>query len=190
MLSTSDLKKGLIIEFQGAPHVVDTVSVSSPTARGGNTITRVRLRNLKTRQKTDQSFRGSEMFPEPHVERRPCQLLYEQQGMYHFMDAESYEQFALLREDLEWEAKFLKDDLEGILAMRCDDELIGLELPTSVALEITDTPPSIKGASATARTKSATLESGHVIRVPEHISQGEMVNVDTRTGDFLGRTQS
>ncbi|MDA1194790.1 MAG: elongation factor P [Planctomycetota bacterium] len=188
MLSTNDLKKGVIIEYEGAPCAVETVKVSSPTARGGNTITRVRLRNLKTRQKLDVSFRGGESFAEPDYEKRPVQLLYVEQDMYHFMDAENFEQFALHEGDLEWEKGFLKDDLEGIIAFRCDGEILGLELPNSVSLQITDTPPAIKGASVNQRTKPATLQTGLVIKVPEHIDNGEWVNVDSRTGEFLGRS--
>lgn len=187
MLSPSDLKRGVIIEYEGAPCSVETVKVSSPTARGGNTITRVRLRNLRTKQKLDVSFRGSESFPEAAFEKRACQLLYREQDMFHFMDQATYEQFAIHAGDLEWELLFLKDEQEGLKALWADEELLGIELPTSVALTITDTPPAIKGASATARTKRATLETGHVINVPEHIAQGETVNVDTRSGDFLGR---
>lgn len=187
MLSTNDLKRGAVIEYEGAPCAVESVSVSSPTARGGNTITRVRLRNLRTKQKLDVSFRGGETFPEPDFEKRPCQLLYVEKGMYHFMDAESYEQFGIHEDDLEWERSFLKDDTEGLVAIRCDEELLGIELPNSVALQITETTPAIKGASVNARTKPATLETGYVIRVPEHIGEGEIVSVDTRTGEFLGR---
>ncbi len=187
MLSTNDLKKGVIIEYDGAPCAVETVSVSSPTARGGNTITRVRLRNLRTKQKLDVSFRGGETFAEADFEKRPVQLLYTEKGTYHFMDQENYEQFGIHEDDLEWERGFLKDELEGILALRADEELLGIELPNTVALTITDTTPAIKGASVNKRTKPATLESGLTIQVPEHIDSGELVNVDTRTGDFLGR---
>ena len=187
MLSPSDLKRGVIIDYDGAPCSVESVKVSSPTARGGNTITRVRLRNLRTKQKLDVSFRGNESFAEPAFEKRPCQLLYREQDMFHFMDQSNYEQFAIHEGELEWELNFLKDELEGLRALWADEELLGIELPTSVALTITETPPAIKGASATARTKRATLETGHVINIPEHIAEGETVNVDTRTGDFLGR---
>jgi elongation factor P len=187
MLSTSELKPGAIIEYEGAPYVVETLTVSAPTARGGNTITRVRLRNLRTKMKRDCSFRGSETFQEPAYERRSCQLLYSDTDAYHFMDQQNFEQFSLQRSDLEWEGKFLRDEIEGLFALRCDDELLGLELPSTVTLQITDTSPGIKGASATSRNKPATLETGHVIKVPEHIESGETVKVDTRTGEFLGR---
>lgn len=187
MLSPSDLKRGVIIVHDGAPCSVESVKVSSPTARGGNTITRVRLRNLRTKQKLDVSFRGNETFPEPDFERRSVQVLYREADMWHFMDQQDYEQFAVHTDDLEWESNFLTEELEGIMALRSDGELLGIELPTSVVLLITETQPAIKGASATARTKPATVETGHVIRVPEHIAEGERAKVDTRTGEFLGR---
>ncbi len=187
MLSVSDLKKGLVIDYDGAPCSIQSVKSTSPSARGGNTITHVRLRNLRTRQKIDVSFRGSESFAESDFEKRPCQLLYTEKGNYHFMDAENYEQFAIHEDDLEWEKGFLVDEIEGVRALRSDEELLGIELPNSVALKITDTTPAIKGASVNARTKPATLETGFTVRVPEHIGDGETINVDTRTGEFLGR---
>lgn len=187
MYSTSDLKRGLIVELDGQPHVVETVSVSTPSARGASTIHKVRLRNLKTKQKVDRSFRGGDTFGVPDVERRKVQFLYRDPGAFHFMDTETYEQFALPVAELEWEANFLVDDMEGITAIYHDDNPIALELPNTVALKITETNPAVKGNSATGRTKPATLETGHVVQVPEHISQDTLVSVDTRTGEFVGR---
>ena len=166
---------------------MESVQVSAPTARGASTITRVRLRNLKTRLKTDRSFRGSETFPVPDFERRPCQLLYEQHGTYHFMDQESYEQFQLPKEALQWESNFLHDGLEGLIAWHSAGEILGLELPPNVVLEVTDTPPAIKGASQSARTKPATLSTGYVVQVPEHVTNGDRLKIDTTEGGFLGR---
>ncbi len=190
MYAISDLKKGLIIDFEGAPHLVETIKTTSPSARGASTITKVRLRNLKTKQKTDQSFRGSEVFGEADFERRACQLLYEQQGTYHFMDAEDFEQFTLEKDDLEWESNFLLDEMEGIVVLKTGEEILGLEVPQQVVLEVKETPPAIKGATAAARTKPATLETGFTVQVPEHISEGDRLTIDTRTGAFLGRAQS
>lgn len=190
MFSTSDLKRGLIVEWEDAPHVVESVHVSTPSARGANTIHKVRLRNLKTKQKRDASFRGGDTFGEPDFEKRPCQLLYKDAQGYHFMDQQSFEQFSFQAADLEWETKFLKDEQDDILALVYNGEVIGLELPTTVTLRIVETPPSMKGASATARSKPATLETGHVVNVPEYIEPGEMLTVDTRTGESLGRAQA
>lgn len=189
MYSVSDLKRGLVIDLDNAPHIVENVQSSSPTARGGNTITRVRMRNLRTKQKVDKSFRGSETFPIPDVERRPVDFLYEDPQGHHFMDNENYEQFALAKDDLAWELNFLTDGLQEIKAIFYNGAPMALELPTTVTLEITETAPGVKGNSATGRTKPATLETGHVVQLPEHIEQGTRVNVDTRTGEFLGRAK-
>ncbi len=189
MYTTSDIKKGLILEYDDAPCMVESVQVSTPSARGASTIFKVRLRNLKSGQKLDKSFRGGDTFKVPDFSRAPCQYLYRDQESFHFMNEETFDQFSFTQKSIEWEAQFLKDELEGIACLIYNDEVIGLQMPPTVSLEITETPPSIKGASATARTKPATLESGFIVQVPEHISQGDVVNVDTRTGDFLGRAQ-
>lgn len=189
MYTVSDLKRGLIVDLDGAPHVVDSVKVSSPSARGGNTIHRVRLRELKTKQVVDKSFRGNETFGVPDVEKRPVQFLYEDPSGIHFMDQEQYDQFAMTREDLEWEMNFLVDGIEGVRALYYNGSPIGLELPNTVTLEVTETTPGVKGNSATGRTKAATLQTGHIVQMPEHIDQGTRVSVDTRTGEFLGRAK-
>jgi elongation factor P len=187
MYSTSDLKRGLILELDGEPCVVESVQTSSPSARGASTIHKCRLRNLKTRQKIDRSFRGGETFGVPDVDRRKVQFLYRDPESFHFMDQESYEQFSLPIAELEWEANFLVEEMEDISALYYNGHPLALELPNNVALEITETNPAVKGNSATGRTKPATLQTGHVIQVPEHIDPGTLVSVDTRTGEFLGR---
>lgn len=189
MYDTSDLKRGLILELDGAPHLVENVQISAPSARGASTIHKCRLRNLKTKQKVDRSFRGGETFAIPDVDRRPVQYLYDDPQAFHFMDKESYEQFGLDRGDLEWEANFLVEDIDGLSAFFYNGAPIALELPNNVPLAITETAPGVKGNSATGRTKPATLETGLVIQVPEHIDQGVKISVDTRTGDFLGRVK-
>jgi elongation factor P len=187
MYSTSDLKRGLILELDGDPQVVESMQVSSPSARGASTIFKVRLRNLRTRQKADKSFRGGETFGVPDVDRRRVQFLYRDPDSYHFMDSESYEQFPLSVEQLEWEAKFLVEEMEDITALYHNGHALALELPQSVVLKITETSPAVKGNSATGRTKPATLETGHVVQVPEHISVDTLVNVNTATGEFMSR---
>ena len=189
MYTTSDLKRGLILEIDGEPHAVEATQTSSPTARGGNTIHRVKMRNLKTTQRVEKSFRGGDTFKEADVDKRSVQYLYSDPSGYHFMDNESYEQFALSAEDLGDDANYLIEGLEGMRAIYFNESPIGLELPNTVVLEITETNPGVKGNSATGRTKPATLETGFTIQVPEHIDNGVRVSVDTRTGDFLGRSK-
>lgn len=189
MYTTSDLKKGLIIDFDGAPHVVEATQTSSPSARGGNTMHRVKMRNLKSGQRVDKSFRGGETFAVPDVDRKPVQFLYADNTAFHFMDGDSFEQFELQKGEVEWERNFLIEGIEGVRAIFYNGAPIALELPNQVALTITETAPGVKGNSATGRTKAATLETGLVVQIPEHVEQGVRALVDTRTGEFLGRAK-
>jgi elongation factor P len=187
MLSPSDLKKGTIAEIDGAACRVEKIEIQSPKSRGSSTIYKIRARNLKTKQKVDKNFRGGDTIAEPNFEKRSVQYLYKDTGHAHFMDTESYNQHPISLDTLENELKYLVDNMEGITALVVDEEIIGIELPLVVELKITECDPAVKGNSATARQKGATVESGHVINVPEHISAGEVVRVDTTTGKFVSR---
>ena len=189
MYATNELKKGIIIDFEGGPHIIESTQSASGAARAGSTMYRVRLRNLKTGQRIDKSFRSNETFQPADVERRPVQYLYDEPGMCYFMDSESFEQFPLAHADLEWERQFLVDGIEDLRAMFYNGSPIAIELPASIALTITETTPGVKGNSATSRNKPATLETGYTLQVPEHLEQGTKVSIDTRTGDFLGRAK-
>lgn len=187
MYSTSDLKPGLILEFEGEPHAVETTHASSPSARGASTIHRVKMRNLKTKQRIERTFRGGDTFGVPNVDKKPIQFLYADTEHCHFMDQEDFEQFALDLPSMEWEMKFLVDGIEGLRVLLHDEAPVAIELPNSVTLEIEDTAPAVKGGASSGRTKPATLSTGHVIQVPEHVAPGTPVTVDTRTGEFTGR---
>ena len=150
----------------------------------------MRVRNLKTGQRIDKHFRAGEMFPPADVEKRPVQFLYDEAEVTHFMDSETFEQFALSHKDIEWEHNFLVEGLESIRALFYNGSPIAIELPATVVLLITETAPGVKGNSATSRNKPATLQTGYVIQVPEHIEEGTRINVDTRTGECLGRAKS
>lgn len=189
MYSTSDLKRGLILELDDAPHLVEAVQTSSPTARGASTIHKVKMRNLKTKQRVERSFRGGETFAVPDVQYRSVDLLYEDPQAVHFMDTDTFEQLAIDRSDLEWESRFLHDGMRGIRVIQYNETPIAIELPHTIALEITETTPAVKGSSSLGLTKAATLSTGHVVQVPEHIEQNTMVLVDTRTGEFSGRSK-
>lgn len=190
MYSSSELKKGVIIEFEGGPHIVETTQAASGGGRAGSMIYRVRIRNLKTGQRIDKNFRANENFSPADVDKRGVQFLYDEAEVTHFMESESYEQFALRRSDIEWEHNFLVEGLEDMRALFYQDTPIALELPPTVTLTITETAPGVKGNSATSRTKPAKLETGYEVQVPEHIEEGTRVNVDTRSGEFLGRAKS
>ncbi|MCZ6792435.1 MAG: elongation factor P [Planctomycetota bacterium] len=187
MLSPGELKRGRIIDIDGEPCVVESITVQTPSSRGSTTIWKVRGRNLKTKQKVDKAFRSGDTIGEPNFEKRAVQFLYRDTSGFHFMDLQDYDQFALSEKELESESAFLVESLEGLRALVLDEEVIGIELPLAVQLEISECDPAVRGNSATARTKKATLETGLVIQVPEHIAPGERVRIDTTTGKFVGR---
>lgn len=190
MYSSNELKKGVIIDFEGGPHIVETTHAASGGARGGNMIYHVRIRNLKTGQRIDKAFRSGEMLPPADVEKRPVQFLYDEAEVTHFMDSENFEQFALSHADIEWEHNFMVEGLEGMRALFYNGSPIAIELPPTVVLLIKETAPGVRGNSATSRNKPATLDTGYVIQVPEHTEEGMRISVDTRTGEFLGRAKS
>ena len=187
MLSPSELKRGRVIDVEGAPCVVEQVTMQTPSSRGANTIWKVRARNLKTKQKVDKTYRSGDTIPEPNFEKRGVQFLYSDNAGFHFMDLLDYDQFSLPKEDLEKEAGYLVDNLESIRALVLDDEVIGIELPLTIEMKIAECDPAVRGNSATAHTKSAKLETGLIIQIPEHLGPGEIVRVETSTGKFVGR---
>jgi elongation factor P len=187
MIRACDLKKSSIVNIEGAPCMVDNIVVKSPSARGSATLYKVRFRNIASKQKVDKVFKGDDAIDEADFEKREVQFLYSDGSSYAFMDLDDYSQFELNAEDLEGQIGFLSDGLEEIKSLISDGKVLGIELPPVVELEITETGPSMRSASATARTKPATLATGHVIQVPEYMETGEIVKVDTRTGDFLSR---
>jgi len=187
MIRASDFKKGDVVKIEGEPNVVESITVQTPGARGAVTLYKIRFRNLQTKRKTDQAFRGDDVLPEADFTRQPVQVLFGDADSFTFMDLEDYSQFTLAKEDLEEEWSYLSEGLEGVLALMSESRVLGLELPTLVAFEITDTRPSMKGGSVTARTKPATLANGMVIQVPEYLSTGEVIRVDTRTGQYVSK---
>lgn len=182
-----DIKRGHIVNYNGAPCLIESVNVQTPSARGGATFYKFRARNLSTRQKVDVSLRGGESLEEADFRRRAVKYLYADASDMHFMDQQDYNQYALPKEDLAEESKYITEALEGLQALIYNDECIGIQLPVAVELKVTQCDPGIKGASATSRTKPATLETGLVVQVPEYLAQGETIKVDTRSGEYLSR---
>ncbi len=182
-----EIKPGLVMNYDGAPCLIETLTVQSPSARGGATYYKYRARNLITRQKVDITLKGGDSLEEADFARRPVKLMYSDGTHAHFLDQEDYNQYALPSEDLAEELKWLTEELEGVQAMIYNDECVGVQLPAAVELKITQCDPAVRGNSATSRTKLAVLQTGATIQVPEYIAEGTMVKVDTRTGDFLSR---
>lgn len=182
-----DLKPGTVFNHNDAPHVLETVTVQSPSARGGATLYKFRARNLVTKQKTDLTCKGTDQLEDADFQKREVTLMYADNEAVHLLDAADYNQYSIALEDVENEMKYVTEGLEGMLALIYNNECVGLQLPATVELTITQTDPGVKGNSATGRTKPATLESGAQVQVPEYLKEGESIKVDTRTGEFLGR---
>jgi elongation factor P len=189
MLTASDLKRGIRVELEGDPYAVLDVHFQSPSARGASTLVKVRIRNLRTGNVFDKTFRSADRLEEPELELRAVQFLYSDGDGYHFMDTGSYDQFALDAGELGDVVHYLKDGLEGLRSVVFNGRVISIELPQTIVLRIEQTDPAIKGATAQAQTKSATLETGLVIQVPSYLESGELVQVDTRDGRFVSRAK-
>jgi elongation factor P len=187
VVPAKDFKRRMVVEIDGAPHMIEHIQVQSPSARGAATLYKVRARNLKTRNRVEKSYKGTEGLNESSFERRPIQFLYKDPDGYHFMDSSDFNQFSLKPEDLEDFAPFMTENMEGVEALLVDEQVIGIEIPDTVELDIVDTAPGVRGNSATGRTKPATLSTGHIIQVPEHLDNGVKVRVSTDTGEYLGR---
>jgi len=183
----SDLKRGMVVDIDGVPHIVKNVDVKSPSSRGATTLYKVRFTNMKTGLKLDESLKGDDVFKEAELVRAKVQYSYKDGDNYVFMNSEDYTQYTLSAEDLEGQAEYLTESLEGIVVLLIDDAPLGIELPATVVLEIVETPPPIKGSSATARTKTARLSTGLEVQVPEYLETGELIKINTETGKFSSR---
>jgi elongation factor P len=187
VIPAKDFKRRMVVEIDGAPHMIEHIQVQTPSARGAATLYKIKARNLKTKNRIEKSYRGTDSLSESSFERRPIQYLYRDTDELHFMDAENFNQFSFSAEELKDQTPYMSENMEGIEALIVDEEVIGIELPDTVELAIVETAPGVRGNSATGRTKPATLATGVVVQIPEHLDQGETIRVDTRTGEYLGR---
>jgi elongation factor P len=183
----NELKQGTAIEINGEPYIVKKIEVRNPSSRGAATLYKVRYAHMKTKQKLDESYKSDDMLKAADCSRVPVQFSYQDGDTYHFMHSETYEQYSLSSEDIEEQIDYLSEGLEGIVLLLMDDIALGVELPTTITLQIVETPPAMKGASATSRTKPAKLSTGLEIQVPEYIESDELVKVNTETGKFMSR---
>jgi len=186
-MQAKEIKSGAIVNHNGAPCLIESVTVQSPTARGAATYYKYRGRNLITKQKVDITLRGGDSLDEADFRKRSIKFMYSDATHAHFLDQESYEQYSLVKEDVAEEMKYITESLEGMQALIYNDECVGVQLPVAVVLKVVQCDPGIKGASATARSKPATLETGLIVQVPEYLAQGEMIKVDTRDASYLSR---
>ncbi|MDQ3135232.1 MAG: elongation factor P [Acidobacteriota bacterium] len=188
LIGANELKRKLLITVEGQPYTVLEVFFASPTARGAATMVRTRLRHLLTGAVQEKSFKATEKFAEPDVQLTPASFLYADAAGAHFMDETSYEQFTLTAEQLGDDRGYLK---EGVMlqVLRYNGEPVSLQLPQFVELLVVSTEPGVRGDTAAGGggTKPATLETGLTVRVPLFIKDGELVRVNTQTGEAAGR---
>ena len=187
MPKASDLKKGMVVEINGEPYSVKDIEIRNPSSRGASTLYKIRFNHLKTKQKRDESLKGDDFLKEADCERKLVQFSYRDGDEYHFMNLDNYEQYSINASAIEEEQDFLIEGLEGIVAVLLDGILVAIELPAAIAMEIIETAPGIKGATAAARTKPATLSTGLEVQVPEYIETNEVIKINTATKKFMSR---
>ena len=186
-MQAKEIKPGAVVVSQDIPVLIETVQVQTPSARGAATLYKFRGRNLVTKQKIDITLKGTESLEAADFERRPVKLMYVDGQQVHFLDQNDFNQHTIDRDLVGDEMLYVTEALEGMLALIYNDECVGIQLPSAVELNVTECDPGVKGNSATNRTKPATLETGLIVQVPEYLSSGQRIKVDTRTGEFLSR---
>ncbi|MEM6329562.1 MAG: translation elongation factor EF-P [Planctomycetota bacterium] len=182
-----EIKPGSIVVQNAAPCLIESVTVQSPSARGGATLYKFRARNLVTKNKVDITLKGTEGLDDADFARREVSVMYTDAESLHLMDTENYNQYEAPLEDVRQEMQYVAEGAEGVLALIYNDECVGITVPATVELKIAQCDPGVKGNSATGRTKPLRLETGLEVQGPEYLKEGEVVKVDSRTGEFLGR---
>lgn len=189
MIKAANLQKGQIVNINSQPYQVKAIEVHTPSARGANTLYKVRFSGVSTGQNLNQTYKGNDPLEEMELEKRSVSFLYRDQAFFVFMDSENYEQYTLSENNLEGQSQWLVDGLSGITVRLHDGQPLCIELPATIDLEIIDTTPTIKGATATSRNKPAVLSNGITVLVPEYLANGEWVRVNTETGKFMSRVK-
>ena len=190
VVPAKDFEKRMVVEIDGQPHMIEQIHVQTPSARGAATLYKIAARNLKTRSRVEKAYRGTDVLPESRFERRPVQFLYRDSDQLVFMDESTYDQFTLPAAEMAEQLQYMSENMAGLEVLVVDDQPIAIQIPDTVDLLIVETAPGVRGNSATGRTKPATLSTGYIVQVPEHLDQDIIVKVDTRTGEYLGRVTS
>jgi elongation factor P len=184
MISTGDLKRGMTLDMDGDLWTV--LEYQHIKIGRGSAQARLKIRNLKTGTTVERTFQAGEKFRRAIVDRKPVQYLYHDGDTYYFMDTETYEQTIMNGSQLGDVIPYLKDQLE-LDIMSYQDQAIGADLPPNVELKVAQTDPGFRGDTATGGTKPATLETGMTVQVPLFVNEGDLIRVDTRSGQYLER---
>jgi len=186
-MKAGDVKKGNVVEYNNGVYQVRDIERSSPQGRGGNVTFRFTLYSVPAGNKFDLSLRADDELKEIELVRREASFSYMDGDAFVFLDAEDFTPYQLDANVVGDMAGYITEGLEGVYVQLIDDAPVAIQLPPSVVLEVVDTPPELKGGTATKRPKPAKLSTGLEIQVPEYISNGEKIYVSTVTGEFNGR---
>lgn len=184
MISAGEFRNGLTIQYEN--NIYSVLEFQHVKPGKGAAFVRTKLKNLKSGAVIEKSFRPSEKMPKAHIERKDMQYLYSDGELFHFMDTETYEQIGLSAEQLDDALKFVKEN-EVVKMLSHDGSIFGVEPPLFVELAITHTEPGFKGDTSTGATKPATVETGANVNVPLFVEIGDVIKIDTRTGEYLSR---
>ena len=184
MISAGDFRNGVTIELEG--NVYQIIEFQHVKPGKGAAFVRTKLKNIKSGGVVEKTFRPTEKCPQARIDRKDMQYLYADGDLYNFMDNESYEQIALNKDSVGDAMTFVKEN-EMVKMLSHNGSIFAVEPPLFVELEITETEPGFKGDTATGATKPATVETGATVQVPLFVNQGDVIKIDTRTGEYLSR---
>ncbi len=187
MPRAAELKKGNVVLYKDQMCIVRIIDVQSPSARGAATLYKVRFSTLPDGGKLEDRFKGDDVLKDVDLIRREVSFSYDDGDFLVFMDNEDYSQYPVSKVLLGDQVLFISEALKGALALIVDGHVVALEIPSTIELEVVDTTPVIKGASAAARTKPATLSTGLVVQVPEYLAIGEVIKVNTDESKYISR---
>jgi elongation factor P len=190
MPKASEVKKGTAIEYNGKTYIVSDIERSVPQGRAGGSIYRMRMYDVVTDNKMDETFKDSDIVNLADLIRKSVMLSYIDGDDYVFMDTEDYTPYSLNKESIADQVLFINEATTGMHVIMVNDNPVALDLPANVELEVIETDPSIKGGSATSRTKPALLSSNLTVQVPEHISVGDKIKVSVEDRKFLSRADA
>ncbi|MCP4338058.1 MAG: elongation factor P [Desulfobulbaceae bacterium] len=186
MLSASDLRKGLKVQIDGSPYIVTDFEFSKPGK--GQALYRTKMRNMISGNQLVKTYRSNDKFEKADLEERKMQFLYSQGDEFHFMDTENYEQLFLTQEQLGNNNNFLIDNME-VEVLFYDNQAIDVTLPIFVNLEVTKADPWAKGDTSGNDTKPVTVQTGYELQVPPFVEEGDKIQIDTRTGEYVTRVK-
>lgn len=190
MPRASEIKRNAAVEYNGKIYFVKGIERSVPQGRAGGSIYRMRMYEVGTGNKIDESFKDSDMLNFADVTRRAAMFSYVDGDEYVFMDSEDYTPYHLNKESIAEEVQFINEETQGLQVIVVSESPVTIDLPAIVELEITETDPSLKGGSATARTKPAIMTTGLTVQVPEHVSIGDKIKINVEERKFAGRADT